>query len=352
MKSLLKTSLGFLLGLSIALLLTLLAGENPFHVLSILLNSAFGSVYDIGLTLSYATPLIFCGLSVAIAFHAGLFNIGAEGQLSVATLAAAWFGIYFNHIPYPLAPFLALLTALLVGGLWGGLAGWLKAVRGSHEVIVTIMLNFVAAGLCSWITLNLISNPDSQNPETALVSPQYLTHNHDFIAQLFPDTPANFSFVVALFVGVALWVFLWKTPLGFELRAVGYNHEAARRAGISEKKIRILAMFMGGSLAGFVALSEVMGSAGQYRIGFSPDFGFVGIAVALLAQNNPIGIIFAGLLLGALHKGASDLDLETMTITRDFSRIIQAMVILGVSAQGYWVWISDRKNRLKKGLSR
>lgn len=345
MKSLLKTSFGFALGLTAALLLSFFAGENPLHIFSILVKSAFGSTYDLGLTLGYTTPLIFCGLSVAIAFHAGLFNIGAEGQLLVATATAAWIGVSFPQIPFIAAPIAATLGAIAAGALWGGIAGWLRAYRGSHEVIVTIMLNFVAAGLCSWLALNVIPNPNSQNPETAMVASQYQLKDYDLIARFFPDTPANFSLVVALLLAAGVWVFLWKTALGFELRSVGYNAEASERAGISEKRIRVLAMVLAGAFAGCVGLSEVVGSAGQYRLGFSPEYGFMGIAVALLAQNNPLGIVVSAFLLGALHKGASDLDLETTTITRDFSRIIQALIILGVCAQGYWQWFQNRRRK-------
>lgn len=345
MKNLLKTSFGFILGLTCAMLLTIFAGENPWNVFLILVRSAFGSNYDLGLTLAYTTPLIFCGLSVAIAFHAGLFNIGAEGQLTVGVITAAFIGVSFPQLPPIVAPLVALLGALVLSGLWGWIAGWLKAARGSHEVIVTIMLNFIAAGLASWMALNVIPNPNSQNPETALVAPQFQLKDYDLIARFFPDTPVNFSLVAAVILAVLVWIFLWKTTLGFELRSVGYNAEAARRGGISEKKIRMLAMALAGIFAGFVALSEVIGSAGQYRIGFSPDYGFMAIAVALLAQNNPLGVIVSAFLMAALHKGASDLDLETTTITRDFSRIIQAMIILGVSAQGYWIWWQNRKRK-------
>lgn len=336
---------GFALGLTLALLLTVFAGENPWNVLQILFRSAFGSVYDLGLTLSYTTPLIFCGLSVAIGFHAGLFNIGAEGQLTVAVVTAAAVGILLPGIPFPLAPAVALVAALLAGGLWGLSVGWLRAYRGSHEVIITIMMNFIAAGLASWFTLKVIPNPESQSPETALVSPNFMFKEYDLVARLFPDTPANASLLFAIFLAGLMWIFLWKTKLGFELRAVGANPEAARRAGISEKKMLILAMSLAGALAGFVALSEVLGSAGQYRIGFSPDYGFIGIAVALLASNNPLGVIVAAFLMASLHKGASDLDLETSTITRDFSRIIQALVILGVVVQGYWEWIKVKRRK-------
>lgn len=337
--------LGFLIGLTAALLLSLFAGENPLNIFMILMRSAFGSMYDLGLTLSYATPLIFCGLSVAIGFHAGLFNIGAEGQLTMAVVTAAAVGVFFPGAPFPLAPLLAFTAALLMGGFWGWIAGWLRAVRGSHEVIITIMLNFIAAGLANWFTLKIIPNPNSQNPETAMVSSNYMFKDYDLIARMFPDTPANASLVFAIIFATLLWIFLWKTTWGFSLRAVGSNAEAAHRAGISEKKVQMLAMTMAGALAGCVALSEVLGSAGQYRIGFSPDYGFIGIAVALLANNNPLGIVVAAFLMGALHKGASDLDLETTTITRDFSRIIQALIILGVAAEGYWAWMKQRRGK-------
>lgn len=340
-----KRIFGFLLGLTLALLLTLFAGENPWNVFTILVRSAFGSMYDLGLTLSYTTPLIFCGLSVAMGFHAGLFNIGAEGQMTMAVVTAAAVGVLFPHVPFPLAPVLAVLAALIAGGLWGWFAGWLRAERGSHEVIITIMMNFIAAGLAGWFALKIIPNPDSQNPETALVSPNYMFKDYDLIARLFPDTPANASLVFAIVIAILMWIFLWKTAWGFKLRAVGSNPEAAHRAGISEKKVQIAAMTLAGALAGFVALSEVVGSAGQYRIGFSPDYGFIGIAVALMASNNPLGIIISAFLMGALHKGASDLDLETSTITRDFSRIIQALVILGVVAQGYWEWFKHKRRK-------
>jgi simple sugar transport system permease protein len=344
-----KTFAGFFLGLTLALSLTLLAGENPFHIGGILFKSAFGSVYDLGLTLFYTTPLIFCGLSVALAFHAGLFNIGGEGQLTMATLTAAAIGVFLPNIPFPLAPLIALGGALLMGAFWGFIAGWLKAVRGSHEVIVTIMLNFIAAGLSSWFTLKVIPNPASQNPETAPVGAGYLLKDYDLIAKSFPDTPVSMALVVAILVAFAVWLLLWKTSFGYELRAVGYNPEAANRAGISEKKIKIWAMCLAGALAGFVALGEVMGGSGQFKIGFSADYGFIGIAVALLAQNNPLGVIFAALLMAALHKGAADLDLETTTITRDFSKIIQSLIILGVASHGLWVWRA--KKRLKGNRS-
>jgi simple sugar transport system permease protein len=243
-----KTLAGFFAGLVLGLSLTLLAGENPFHIGEILFKSAFGSLYDFGLTLFYTTPLIFCGLSVAIAFHAGLFNIGAEGQLTMGTLAAAATGVLLPNIPFPLAPLLSLMAALIAGALWGLIAGWLRAVRGSHEVIVTIMLNFIAAGISSWVVLHLIPNPLSQNPESALVGHGYMLKDYDLIAKFFPDTPVSAALFFAIATALGVWILLWKTTFGYELRAVGYNPEAASRAGISEKKNKNPGLGIGRSL--------------------------------------------------------------------------------------------------------
>ena len=190
-----KPILSVFLGLSIGLLVTYLAGENPWHVFMILLNSAFGSRYDFAMTLFYATPLIFTGLSVAFAFHAGLFNIGAEGQLMLGSLAAAAVGIVFPDAPRFLAPVFAAIAAFMMGAFWAAIPGWLKARRGSHEVINTIMFNFIASGLCSYVTLYIIPNAQTQNPETALIGSNYLISHFDY----FPDT----SLSVAIFVALA-----------------------------------------------------------------------------------------------------------------------------------------------------
>jgi ABC-type uncharacterized transport system permease subunit len=319
-------------GLAVGLLITTLAGESPWHVLAIMGKSAFGSFYDIGMTLFYATPLMLTGLSVSIAFHAGLFNIGAEGQLILGALAAAAMGAVFPSIPWPWAPMLAGLAAFSAGAAWGAIPGWLRAKRGAHEVINTIMLNFVAAGLASYVTLYLLKNPDSQNPETRSVGAGYVIKH----LAIFGDAPVSTALFLALAVAVAVWVFLWKTVTGFELRAVGQSEDAARTAGIDAAKMRILAMALAGGIAGLVGVGEVMGNAGRFRLGFSPEFGFTGIAVALLGRNRPFGVVLAALLFGALHKGTADLDMETENITRDLSLILQALIILSVSADGLW----------------
>ncbi|HTL11056.1 MAG TPA: ABC transporter permease, partial [Bdellovibrionota bacterium] len=319
-----RTAISVIAGFAAGLAVTWFAGEKPWHVLAILGKSAFGSWYDLGMTLFYTTPLLLTGLSVAVAFQAGLFNIGAEGQLTLGALAAAVAGIVLPRLPWPLAPLAAAAAAFGAGAFWGWIAGWLRAKRGSHEVITTIMLNFVAAGLASYATLYLFANPDSQNPETRPVGKTFLIHHFS----TFGAAPVSSALFLAL-AAAALYGFgLKRTSVGFEIKAVGQNEHAARAAGIEPGRIQVLAMTLAGGLAGLVGVGEVLGNAEKFKLGFSPDFGFVGIAVALLGRGDPLGVVVAALLFGALHKGTGDLDFETEHVTRDLSLILQAMVIL------------------------
>jgi ABC-type uncharacterized transport system permease subunit len=338
--------LALLLGLALGLGVTAFAGENPLHVLTVLVKGAFGSRYDFGMTLFYMTPLLFTGLSVTVAFRAGLFNIGAEGQLTMGALAAAWVGVTWPEAPIGVSWLAACLAAALVGGSWAGIAGWLKARRGSHEVISTIMLNFIAASLASYVTLYVLKNPESQNPETMAIGASYQLPGLPGL----PDTPVSLALVLALVSAVVLaWIFE-RTRWGFELKVVGQNENAARSAGISVASVQVLAMVVSGMLAGGVALGEVLGSAHRFKLGFSPDYGFVGIAVALLARGNPLAVIPSALLFGALHKGTADLDIETENVTRDLALVIQALIIATVSAEGLWD-IVDRRRRKKEAAS-
>lgn len=330
-RNLILSVLGLLAGLFLGLMLAYAAGENPWSVLMVIAKSAFGSRYDLGVTLYYTTALIFTGLSVGIAFHAGLFNIGAEGQLAVGAMAAAAAGLLVPGLPPVIAPIFALSAAILVGGFWGWLPGWLRTRRGSHEVINTIMLNFVAAAACSWLVTAHFQNHEVQSPETPLLPTAYFFRHWDPFVGWFDDAPVSLAFVFAVFVAIGTWVFLFRTAAGYELRACGENEDAARTAGINVARRRQLAMALAGAFAGCVALGEVLGGVGKMRLGFSPEFGFIGIAVALLARSHPLAILVTAFLFGALHKGAADLDIETEYVTRDLSLVIQAFVIFCVS---------------------
>jgi general nucleoside transport system permease protein len=334
-KRIIQPILAVALGLIVGLSATWVAGENPWHVLKILAKGAFGSGYDFGMTLFYATPLIFTGLSVAVAFQAGLFNIGAEGQLTLGALAAAAVGAVWPGLSSPLAPVVGGLAALAAGAAWGAIPGWLRARRGSHEVINTIMLNFVAAGLASYVALYMLKNPESQNPETRPIGAGYCIPQFG----IFGGAPVSAALPLALLAAALVWVLLWRTVLGFELRAVGQSESAARAAGIDPGRIRIIAMSLAGGLAGLVGVGEVLGNAGKFIVGFSPEYGFIGIAVALLGRNQPAGVVAAALLFGALHQGATKLDLDTEHVTREVSLVFQALIILSVSAEGVWHWM-------------
>ena len=327
------------LGIALGLVVAAISGESPLVVLRILGKSSFGSPYDIGMSLFYATPLIFTGLAVAIPFHAGMFNIGGEGQMTVGICAASAVGILVPQFPSFVAIPLSLMTAVLVGGLWGALPGWMKARRGAHEVIATIMLNFIASALTSWVTLGFLRNTETMNPETHSVGAGYLWGT----LPGFGGSPLSAALILGLVVALIVHVVLWRTPLGFEVRAVGHSEQAANFSGIDVGKTRIIAMALGGGMAGLAAVGEVFGNAGKFKLGFSADYGFTGIAVALLGRARPAGIVAAAILFGALHKGASDLDFETDHITRDLSLIMQSFVIIAVAADGLWTWRRQRK---------
>jgi len=329
------------------LLATAIAGENPWIVFRILVRGAFGSSYDLGMTLFYTTPLIFTGLSVAVAFEAGLFNIGAEGQLMMGALAAALVGISCPTLPSPVAPMLAGLAAMAAGAAWAAIPGWLRARRGSHEVINTIMLNFIANAVASYVTLNLVRNTESQNPETRSIGPGYVLSQFAF----FGGAPVNAALVLALVMAICVYIFFAKTRPGFAIRATGQNETAARFAGIRTKRMQILAFAFAGALAGMVGINEVLGNSGRLRLGFSPEYGFTGIAVALLARNHPLRIIPAALLFGALQKGTAELDLETEHVTREVALIFQGLIILAVSAEGIWAWTKRNRSTLKVSLA-
>jgi ABC-type uncharacterized transport system permease subunit len=336
--SLLKPAAALLSGLALGLLATAIAGESPLHVLGVLARGAFGSRYDFGMTLFYMTPLLFTGLSVSVAFRAGLFNIGAEGQLALGALAMAWAAFTFPSLPAPLSWAASVLAGAAAGGAWAGIAGWLKARRGSHEVISTIMLNFIAAGISSYAVLNPFKNPETQNPETLAIGAGHVLPAIPGMG----DAPVSWALVVGIGLAVLLGWMFERTRWGFELQTVGENENAARLAGIPVERVRIVAMVTAGALAAGVGLGEVLGSAHRYKLGFSPDYGFVGIAVALLARGNPLGVIASAFLFGALHKGTTDLDLETENVTRDLALVIQALIIGAVAAEGLWGRLGDR----------
>jgi len=326
----------------------LLVGDNPLSTYWILLSNSFGSIKDICYTLFYATPLIFTGLSVAVAFRCGLFNIGAEGQLYVAAFATAWVGIKFGGVvvdiagqkenwawmdlpAFMLVP-LCVLTAITTGGLWGAVAGYLRARFGASEVINTIMLNFIAVALAGYLTQYHYRIPGDPILQTAPIgSSAYIPQLNQFFSFIPGDVPLNLSFLIAILMCFVVYFFLWHTRWGYELRAVGENPSAAEYGGISPTKQIIIAMTIAGVLAGMVALGEILGDRHRYFHDFSGEVGFLGIAVALLGRNHPFGVLLAALFFAVLIRGEIFVDAFTRYISKDIGLILQAIVILFVA---------------------
>ncbi len=321
--------LALILGLSVALALAAISGENPLEVLMILLRGSLGSATQIGYSLFYATPLIFTGISVAWAFKSGLFNIGAEGQMAIGGLAMAVVGICFPTMPSLVAIPLALFAAFFAGGMWGAIAGWMKAKRGCHEVLATILLNFVAYGLVGFFILSVFNNQESASPETMAIGASYQLSEMTWLGGTSPLSTAFFYAVVAL----AIYGFVFKKTLwGFRQRLTGGAPGVALRAGVNLDREIIKAMFMAGGFAGLAGLGLVLGFAHKAREGFTSGLGFVGIAVALLGRNSAIGIFLAALLFGVLTKGALDLDIDTESVTRDLAVVIQALIVIAIAS--------------------
>jgi ABC-type uncharacterized transport system permease subunit len=317
-------------------LIVLLLGENPLQAVELLLYGAFGYGEAIGYTLFYATNFIFTGLAVAIAFHCGLFNIGGEGQAYLGGLGVALVALYLGWLPLALVLPLAIAAAALFGGFWALIPGWLQARRGSHVVITTIMFNFLAAALMTYLLVNVLIKPGQQAPESATF-PQsaWLPQMHEVLGALgleIARSPLNLSFVFALLCCALFWVFVWHTRWGYALRVVGQNEAAAVYGGISPARQIMIAMTLSGALAGFVALNEIMGSQHRLILGFTGGYGFVGIAVALMGRNHPVGIVLAALLFGALYQGGSELSFDMPALSRDLVVVIQGLVILFAGA--------------------
>ena len=321
-----------LAALLIAGIVVLVVGENPWTAFKALVWGAFGSWDQIGYTLYYTTSLVFTGLAVAVAFHCGLFNIGGEGQALIGGLGVALICIGFDGLHWILLFPLAILGAVAFGGAWAFLPGYLQARRGSHTVITTIMFNFLAAILLNYLLVEVMIAPNQQVPQTIRFDTAgHLPYAHELVRALGIRTgpsPLNITFLLALGACVLVWLFLWRTRWGYELRSTGANEKAARYGGISPERSIMLAMAISGALAGLLAVNEVMGSQHRLMLGFTAGFGFTGIAVALMGRNHPVGVILAALLFGALYQGGSELAFEIPTFTSDMVVVVQGLVIL------------------------
>ena len=316
----------------------------------LMVEGAFGSSYGWGYTLYYATNFIFTGLAVAVAFHARIFNIGGEGQAMLGGVGVALACLYIPWPHWSLALIAATFMGALFGALWVALPAYLQARRGSHIVITTIMFNFVAAGLLVYLLNELFKPLGQMEPASAnFPDATHIPSLGDVLAvfgiDAFGRAPVNITFFIALLACVAVWVLIWRTRLGYEIRAFGHSESAAKYAGIDPIKITMIALLISGGLAGLMAINNVMGEAERLVLNATEGAGFIGIAVALMGRNHPLGVLLAALLFGFLYQGGAELALWT-TIPREMIVVIQALVIMFTGAldnmvRGPLIWLFD-----------
>lgn len=329
-------ALNLLLAFLVAGLVVIFIGEDPIAAVRILIQGSLGSSYGIGFTLYYATTFVFTGLAVAIAFHASLFNIGGEGQAALGGLGVALVCLALPWPHWSLALPAAILGAGLFGGAWAFLPGYLQATRGSHVVITTIMFNFIGSALVVYLLVNVLKVPGSMAPETRNFDPgTHLPFMHEMLGAIgikMSRTPMNLSSVLAIVAAVLTWLLIWRTRLGYEIRAFGFSEPAAVYAGIDPLRITIVVMVLSGAMAGMMGLNVVMGFQHRLVLDYVGGAGFVGIAVALMGRSHPVGVVLAAILFGILYQGGAELAFEMPKITREMILVIQALVILFTGA--------------------
>jgi len=334
--------LGLLVGAALILLSSALSDDGfdpllPLTAYWALLEGSLGSLRGIGNVSNVMTPLILVGLSVAFAFRAGLFNIGAQGQFFLGAFVAALAGASFA-LPFPIAVLVALAFGALGGAFWGFIPGFLKAWRGAHEVVVTIMLNSIAALGLNLLASTVFKDPVATFPRTPDIVSEAV------LPILLPDTRMHAGIIVALVTAVVVWFLLFKSTLGMDIRTTGSNPNAARYAGIRPAAIIILTMSIAGALAGLGGAVETLGITKNYPAEYNTTYGFDGIAVALLGRAHPFGVVGAALLFGVLRAGAGSMQRST-DIPVDIIVIVQGAIILFVAAEPFLRRLMARRRR-------
>ncbi len=336
-----------LVALLLAGVVVALVGQNPAEVILVLVRGAFGSARGLSYTLYYTTTFIFTGLAVAVAFHGGLFNIGGEGQAILGGLGAGLIALWLSAaLPAWLMLPLMLVCSALFGMTWAAVPAYLQAYRGSHVVITTIMFNFIASSLLVYLMVNHLRPPGTMSVETPPFAASARLHSvQDLLAWFgieWPASPLNTSLLLALLAALGVYLFLWRTKAGYQLRAVGSSPGAAAYAGIDPKRQVMVSMALSGALAGLVAMNEIAGVNGKLLLEYVSGAGFTGIAVALMGRNHPVGIMLASLLFGALFQGGAEVSFEVPGFSRDMVVTLQGFIVLFSGAMTYVIapWLA------------
>ena len=327
--------ISLMLAAFISALVLLSIGQSPVEAFNVMVDGALGSAYGWGYTLYYATSFMFTGLAVTVAFHGGLFNIGGEGQAQLGGLGVALVCLAFPWPHWTLALPAAMIGAALFGAAWAAIPAWLQARRGSHIVITTIMFNYIASALLIYLLVNVLRPQGQMDPASARFpeGTNLPTLNEiPGLSLLFTKSvPANVTLFIALIACWLVWVLMWRTRLGYEIRAYGKSEKAAAYAGISAFRITMIAMLISGGLSGLMAINNVMGESERLLQNSAEGAGFIGIAVALMGRNHPFGVFLAAILFGFLYQGGAELGLWT-SIPIELRTVVQGLVILFTGA--------------------
>ena len=314
-----------ILALIIGSILLLLINVNPLEAYKYLIFGNFTNIYNISEIFVKATPIILTGLAFTFSFRTGLFNIGAEGQMFSGAIAAVFVGLKTGHLNPAISITLCLLAAVIAGGLWGLIPGILKGIFGSSEIITTIMLNYIALYLVSFVVDKPLREASGFYPQTDLIG------ENAFLPYIIPNTRLHIGILVAILIAIIIYLLIWKTPFGYRLRAVGHNPDGAEYSGISIKRSIIISLAISGAIAGVAGFTEINGIHHRLLDNFSKNVGFDGIAAALLGNANPIGVIITSILLGMLQTGANSMQ-RGVGVPANIVSIIQALIIILVLA--------------------
>jgi simple sugar transport system permease protein len=327
---LLNVVLAFLIGG----LIVMSVGQNPLRAVQVMLFGAFGYGTGLGYTLYYTTDFIFAGLAVSLAMHAGLFNIGAEGQAYVGGLGVILIALALNGLAWPFMLPLMIVAGALFGAAWAFIPGYLQAKRGSHIVITTILFNFIAASMMSYLISRILKPAGVASDESAPIEAVSRALKLNTFIPYFKSAPVNVTVFLAIGGLFAFYWLIWRTKFGFAVRALGHNPTAANYAGISNQKMIMLVMALSGAIVAMIAVNNVGSVHGRLILNYVNGAGYVGIAVAFMGKGHPIGVGLSALLFGVLYQGGTELAFSMPGITREMIVTIQALVILFTGAMG------------------
>ncbi|AET70815.1 ABC-type uncharacterized transport system, permease component [Desulfosporosinus orientis DSM 765] len=337
--------LAIVLGIVFSGLMLLFLGKNPLNAYGVLITSVVRDGYTFADIFVKATPLMFTALAFAFTFKANLFNIGAQGQFYIGAVIAAASSLFFqNLLPGWLVLIVTFLLTIAGSGIWGAFVGFVKARYNSNEFLVSMMSTYVALAIMNYLLRTFLMEGKGEYPQTDALAAFV------WLPRIIPGTRLHLGFVLAVLACLGVWVLLYKTPLGYRIRAVGYNAGAAEMSGINGKRLYILAFFISGALAGLAGFTEVNGVQHMLVQGFNTDIGAAGIGIAILANGNPIGIIFASILFGALKVGGTIMG-QMSGIPSSIIELMQGFVMVFVII-AYFIRARLENSREKRKLQK